>query len=414
MILRNILSTILLIIIFSLAGCQANHTTAQSDAGKSSVILISLDGFRYDYLEKYTTPNLTALAKRGVRSEALISVFPSKTFANHYSIITGLYPAHHGIISNQFWDPEYQKAFSYKDSNANKDSHWWGGEPLWNTVEKQNIKAASFFWPGSEALIQGHRASLWKRYNGAVRNYDRIDTVLSWLTLPQNLKPRFIATYFSITDEVGHEFGPESQEMRRAVMHVDSVIGSLVEGIDRMGLSEQVNIILVSDHGMATVLPDSLIFLDDMIDVNSVRILNETPFVGIWTKNGNVDEVYKTLVNKHPRMQVYTRENVPARFKFKGNPRIPEIICLTEPPWSITTRDYAKRHKDKWLYGSHGFDPEIKEMGGLFIASGPAFEKGKIIPSFENIHIYALVCHILGITPSANDGDINVFKSAIK
>ncbi len=161
---------------------------------KPTVILISLDGFRYDYLDKYSPPTLNQLAKDGVRAKWMIPSFPTKTFPNHYTVATGLYPEHHGIIENNIWD--FGVTFGLGKREEVQNSRWWLGEPIWVTAEKQGLRAGAFFFPGTEAEIAGKRPTFWKQYDGKIPNNDRVDQILTWLDLPRGRTPTDVHALF--------------------------------------------------------------------------------------------------------------------------------------------------------------------------------------------------------------------------
>lgn len=404
----------LIVLLFIFFGCAPATSTQKGGSDiKPTVILISFDGFRWDYMEKTDTPNLHALAKDGVRAKRMIPSFPSKTFPNHYTIVTGLYPENHGIVSNRMWDPSLNKSFVYKDSLSNTEDVWWGGEPIWITAVKQGQISATYFWPGSEAVIGGFRPTFYKSYDGKVPDTSRVDQVLQWLDMPVQERPTLITLYFSHTDEIGHRYGPESKEILPAIRAMDSMIGRLSDGLKARKLFDKINIIVTADHGFAGVSSDSLIFLDDYIDMNQVMAIMETPVVGLRSKDGDNQKLFSTLKGIHPRMHVFTKENMPARFHFTNNDRISPVILVADEGWSITTRSYYNKNRNYDFGGSHGYDNELVCMGAVFVAHGPAFRKGYLEEPFYNIHLYELMCRILGLKPAPNDGSIEAVKDML-
>ncbi|MDZ7307740.1 MAG: ectonucleotide pyrophosphatase/phosphodiesterase [candidate division KSB1 bacterium] len=260
-----------------------------------TVILISIDGFRHDYLDRAAAPNLQRLARNGVRAHGMIPAFPSKTFPNHYTLVTGLYPEHHGIVSNTMLDPEGKARFRISDRAAVEDSRWWGGEPLWVTAQKQGQLTATYFWVGSEAEILGTRPAYWKRYAHNTPNRARVAQVLAWLDLPKPQRPTLITLYFSTVDEAGHEFGPDSPEVMQAVAAIDTVIGTLLEGLAARDIFQQVNLIIVSDHGMAATSAGRVIHLDDYLDLQQVDVIDWTPVLALLPRPGEEEAVYQKL-----------------------------------------------------------------------------------------------------------------------
>jgi predicted AlkP superfamily pyrophosphatase or phosphodiesterase len=365
-------------------------------------------------MDKTETPNLQRLAKEGVRAKRMIPSFPSKTFPNHYTIVTGLYPENHGIVSNRMFDPAINKSFVYKDSLNNTQGFWWGGEPIWATAVKQGQRSATYFWPGSEAEVAGARPTYYEAYNGKVPDSSRVDKVLQWLDLPAEKRPTLITLYFSHTDDIGHRHGPESKEILLAIRAMDAMVGRLCNGLDARGLFDKVNIIALADHGFASTSADSLIFLDDFIDMNSVQAIIESPVVGLRSEDGDDPKVFIQLANVHPHMKVYNRETMPARFHYTKNNRISPVTLLADEGWSITTRSYYSKFKNYEFGGTHGYDNELISMGALFVAHGPAFKKGYTAEPFQNIHVYELMAHILGLKPSPNDGSLEFTRNMLK
>jgi predicted AlkP superfamily pyrophosphatase or phosphodiesterase len=386
-----------------MGGGGGGQTGTQPDP-RATVVLVSLDGFRYDYLDLYPSPNLHRLMARGVRAP-LVPVFLTKTFPNHYSVVTGLYPVHHGVVDNTMYDPEFDATFRINDTLAVRDSRWWGGEPLWVTAQKQGRVAAAFFWPGSEAEIAGVRPRYWVRYNSRVPNPTRVQQVLDWLTLAEST-PTFVTLYMSDIDGVGHDSGPANPAVAAAILRVDSAMGLLLDGIDRRGLADRVNVIVVSDHGMSKTSPDSVMALDDYIQLDLLaHTSGGNPVFGLWPKPGMEDSVYAALRGKHPHVQVWRTHEIPIRFHYRAHRRIPPILALADAGWSITTRRRdVTEHPERFSGGTHGYDDTLAVMRAIFLAQGPAFRSGIVAPAFRNIHIYDLISSVLGLAPAPNDG----------
>jgi predicted AlkP superfamily pyrophosphatase or phosphodiesterase len=375
------------------------------------LVLVSVDGWRWDYFDRASTPALHALAARGVRAEGLIPAFPSKTYPNHYTIVTGLYPAHHGIVSNNMWDDAIGERFTMSAPSA-KDTRWWGGEPLWATAVKQGQRAASMFWPGSDVEIGGVRPTEWRPFDDNFPNDARVKQVLDWLALPEGRRPSFITLYFSDVDTAGHAYGPDGRETLEAATRMDTLLGTLVAGIEASNVASRVNLLVVSDHGMSQQALDRKIFLDDYVDLAAVNVVDWNPVLHIAPKTGTVDELYTALHDRHPALTVYRREEIPAYLHYAGSPRIQPIIALAADGWTITTHvrfEQMKGHPSQ-TGGEHGYDGRYRSMHGLFVAAGPQFRRGVVVPAFENVHLYELMCRILGLKPAKNDGDPEVTR----
>ena len=391
--------------------------TPAATAPSPIVILVSIDGWRHDYFERFHPPALSSLASRGVRAEGLIPQFPSKTFPNHYTLVTGLRLAHHGIVSNNMRAPDLPGRFSMSNRDVIVDPRWWGGEPIWNTVERQGKVAAAMFWPGSEAAINGRQPTFWMKFDDDMENPRRVSQVLEWLRLPEEKRPAFLTLYFSDVDSAGHEFGPNSEEVKEAALKVDASVTELVAGVFAAGLASRVNYVVVSDHGMAALDPARVILLDDYIDLATADVVDWSPVLGLYPKDGDVERLYRALKGKHPSLAVYRRSEVPDVYRLESHPRLAPIVGIADEGWTITSRAELKRISDKgWnpARGNHGYDPKFASMQGLFIASGPRVRALGTVKPFENIHVYDFLCALLGVEPAKNDGDPAVTRSLIR
>lgn len=396
-----------------LAGCAAPKGRPPYDPppprAPQSVVLVSLDGFRADYLDRPAAVRLREIAARGVRARWMTPAFPTKTFPNHYTIVTGLHPEHHGIVSNTMRDAALG-TFRISDTIATRDGRWWGGEPIWITAEKQGRRAASFFWPGSEAAIGGMRPTRWKKYDDAFPNAPRVDSVLAWLSAPD--APAIVTLYFSIVDHAGHDFGPDAPQTDSAIATVDSMMGRLVDGLRTRGLDDKVNVVIVSDHGMHETPKDEVIALDDYIALDDVDVIDWTPVGLVQPKPGKLDAVYAALAHANPHLKVYRRADVPERFHYRAHPRIPDLVLVADEGWSISTR--SRRATWPPHGATHGWDHEAPSMRALFVAAGPAFKRGETVAPFQNIHVYDLLCRILGLAPAPNDGSPDSTRALLR
>lgn len=364
-----------------------------------------MDGFRWDYPEIYNTPNLDSMALLGVKAAAMQSCFPTKTFPNHYSMATGLYPDHHGLILNNFYADDAGGRYSIGDRNSVQDPVYYGGEPIWISAERQGLKAASFYWVGSEAL----RPSIFKLYDESVDFSSRIDSVIHWLSLPESRRPRLIMWYMHEPDKISHHFGPQSHETQKVVERLDSLVGVFRAKLRQHPLASQINFVVVSDHGMCPTSPERFIRLDSIIPDNWIqRRSGDDVVVNIAPVPEFSDTLY-TVLKKIPHISVWRKNEIPERLHFGSHPRIDEILILADSAWNIG----FSKHKN-YLNGGHGFDNRNTDMDGIFYACGPAFKKAYRQPKFINIELYNIFAKVLGIKPAENDGNIENVKGVFK
>ncbi len=376
-----------------------------AQGGQQTVVLVALDGFHPSYLDRAVSQHLRSLARKGVRARWLAPVFPTKTFPNFHSIATGLFPENHGIVSNNMRDSVLGK-FALWERDAVRDPRWWGGEPIWVTAVRQGRRAASLFWPGSDVAIQGVRPHHYRAYDRKVSNAERVRQVLEWLSLKGDHSIPLITLYLGEVDYASHEFGPDASETDSAIAGVDSAVGALLSGIRALGLERRVNLVIVSDHGMARVDPRKVVYLDDYIGADSIDAIDLGPFVSLAPIGMPGEELYRRLSRAHPRLTIYRKSEVPAAYHYRNHPRIPPIIGTLSEGWTATTRRAAADREPVSL-GEHGYPPDRESMRAIFLASGPAFRDGLVIEPFQNIHIYALLAHVLGLKPAPNDGRLD-------
>lgn len=389
---------------------QAPYKLTYRPAQLPTVILISIDGFRADYFDRGISPNLADLAGHGVRTQWMSASFPTVTFPNHYTLVTGLYPDHHGIVDNTMSDPSIQpdNHFSLSNSTAVNDERWWDeATPLWVTVQQQGGHSATMFWPGSSAPIHGIRPDHWYPFDKNVTAEQRVEHVLAWLDLPVAQRPSLVTLYFDAVDSAGHRYGPDTPRVDSAISRVDSAIGLLVSGLKKRHLYDTTNIVVVSDHGMAPVAPEHKIFLDDFTDTQALRALTTGDMAGLEPRQhastAQIAAAMTKLLAPHPHMHCWRKQDIPARLHYGANARIPPIVCLAQTGWLILPRrDTPGRYL---ALGAHGYDNEDPLMHALFIAEGPSFCSGAVAPPFPNVDLYPLLAHILHVTPEPNDGD---------
>ena len=400
--LQRLVAPVLFLLLFAL--CPKLFAQSQ----QPYVVMLSMDGFRWDYPDKCPTPNLDRMAKEGVKAQSLQPAFPSKTFANHYTMATGLYPDHHGIVENNFFDPSTGKHYSISDRKAVEDPSFYGGEPIWVTAEKQGVIAASFFWVGSEAPIQGVQPNYWKRYDHGFPFEQRIDTVIYWLSLPEAKRPHLITFYFDEPDGIGHGKGPDSEETYRVVTYLDSLVGVLQNKLEALPIADQINLIVTSDHGMGPTSHERCIRMKDYLDYHWFEEMEGyTPNLTMKVKEEFYDSAWNALTSI-PHMTAWKHGTVPDSLHYGTNPRTLDFILVADSAWSFTLTDKIPHAR-----GAHGYNPYNTDMHAIFYARGPAFRSDYVHPTFENIHLYPLICEILGLSPAPIDGKIDVVKGML-
>ncbi|UUF16384.1 MULTISPECIES: ectonucleotide pyrophosphatase/phosphodiesterase [Flavobacterium] len=379
----------------------------QAQSNKDAyVVLVSMDGFRWDYQKQFNLQNLKQIAKEGVHAKSMKPSYPSKTFPNHYSIVTGLYPDHHGIINNVFYDASLNESFSLS-SKAKNDSRFYGGNPIWNVAEQQGVKAASFFWPGSD--IDKRNPSYYKNYDNKIPYGARIDTVLKWLQLPEKQRPHLVTLYFDEPDHTGHNFGPLSPENKKMVIKMDSIMGQLSKKLDQLTIGKQINLIIVSDHGMADISNDKKVAVLDYLKpewLGYKDVIN--PIMSLQAKSGFQDSIANAL-KKVPHIKFWKSTEVPKRLHYGTNPRVHDFVIEADKGWSLVGKESTHING-----GTHGYDNDEKDMHAIFYAKGPAFKVDKIVPTFQNVSVYPLIAHILGLQIGEIDGKFIEVKNMLK
>jgi len=378
----------------------------------NKLVLISVDGFRWDYVTNYASslPNVQRLIQNGTHAKSMIPVFPSKTFPNHYTIVTGLYPESHGIVANTMYDPVFNATFSISDESAVSDARWWGGNPLWVTCEMQGLKSGMFFWPGSEAPILGVRPSLWVTYNESIPLSQRVDTILGWMDLPEALQPTLYAFYMEQVDYAGHSYGPNSTQVAQALSEVDSAIGRFLDGLEARNILDKVNILLVSDHGMTDISPERVILIDLCINLADVYVVDWSPILALIPNDpSNTQQIYESLSNCHPNLTVFLKAGTPSRFHYSNNRRITSIVGIADLGWSISNNYTLSNFPSYFSGGNHGYDPMIPDMQAVFIAHGPSIAPNEWMnTSVSNLDIYNLATYLLNIKAATNNGTLDL------
>jgi alkaline phosphatase D len=375
------------------------------------VVLVSLDGFRWDYAARDHATHLLALGRAGVWApQGMLPSFPSLTFPNHFTIVTGLYPEHHGLIGNSFYDAEKKARYAISDQQAVSDGSWYSGVPLWSLAESQGMRTACLFWPGSEAKIAGYRPTYYLHFDDKTDEEARIAQVLEWLKLPSAERPHFITLYYSDADHAGHSFGPDAPETHAAVHRLDALVGKLKAGLDATGLP--VDLVVVSDHGMVHE-QGAWITLDQFADLKGFETAGPLLYA---TDEADRERVYNQLKKASGQFEVYRLKHVPAQLHFNENAREGDPVVIPTGPYAIRAHGPAEGKPDKEpIAGMHGFDPRVMpEMKASFFAAGPDIVAGRTVLPFENVNLYPWLAHMLGLKPGKTDGSLSVLAGTLR
>lgn len=394
---------------------EAGRQNAPQQLDKPYVILISLDGYRWDYTARFQPPNLSRLIAQGVQAEGLIPCFPSKTYPNHYSIATGMTPERHNLVDNSYFDPEKGEMYTMSKRRLVEDGSWYGGIPIWVQAEKEGMVSASFFFVGSEADIQGIRPTYWYTYDGSVPEMIRVQQALDWLRLPAEIRPHLISMYFSNMDDAGHRFGPNNDaKLSEALMSLDTALGRLFDGVDSLGLP--VHFIIVSDHGMAEVAPEQFLPIDPLLNDSLYTTANNGALAHFYLRPGaDPDSVFQALQARATHARIYKTQDFPHYHNNIGNPRLGDFIALPDFPYYYSDLRRMSLLRRGGPKGEHGFDPAITDLHGIFYAQGPLLKSGLTLPRFQNVHIYPLICRLLGLSiPPDIDGRPEVLAPALR
>jgi len=396
--LKNKKINILLIIFISIIFC--------SNSNDEYVILVSFDGFRYDYVDRVETYYFDYVEKWGVKAQSLKPVFPSFTFPNHYAIATGCYSNKHKIIGNEFTTE--QGRYSYKDKNSVQDAKWYGAEPIWVTAEKNNIITATYFWVGSEAKIGGYYPTYYKEYESGINPYDKVDQAINWLELPISSRPRLVCLYFNEPDHAGHVFGPNSIEVTNEIKSSDDILGYLLKSISKLDIFNKINIVIVSDHGMVDVSENRVINIDNL---NLPGVLDgKGPVVSF-----KVDSEANFSINEFniPNVSMVSSRN---NNNLNYHNSLYDYLLIADEGWMMYKNNHIEEYSGKLpVKGMHGYDSDYMNMHAIFYAYGSRFKENYKIETFELIHIYPLLCELLGVNPNDNiDGDLKILKSILK
>jgi predicted AlkP superfamily pyrophosphatase or phosphodiesterase len=414
-------STLFSLIMVLVACCGTDAQISRSSSGRADsggvnsaehldapyVVLLSLDGFRHDYLDDIPTPAFQRMIAEGARADRMIPVFPTKTFPTHYTVATGMYAENHGLVGNRFWAPEQGGFYSMSNREVVEDGSWYRGEPIWVTAERQGMVSAAYHFVGTEAAVDGVSPTHWHRFDASVPNREKVETVLEWLALPPDRRPHMLTLYFEDLDGAGHNYGPGSRQVDRAVERVDHELGRLLEGIDALPHGDQVYVIVVSDHGMIRIDTERIHSLD-MGAFPGVQLVTSGTYASLLVEEGDrgrVQQVRDSLRAMLPESDVWLREEVPERLHYSADPRIGDIVVLAAPGSLVL----PKGRRTPSETHTHGWDNQAMGMGAVFLARGPGIRAGTRIGAFEAVHVYPLIAHLLGLraNPEA-DGRLEV------
>lgn len=392
-----------------LRGQAALPRASTAPAPRPPVLLVSVDGLSPAMLA--WAPRLSALAREGAAAAALRQAYPTLTFPNHTTLVTGLRPDRHGIVHNKMRDPVLGR-FSNSEASAD-DARWWADAvPLWVTAEQAGLPTATMFWPGSGAAIAGVRPRRWQAYDDTVPIDARVDTVLGWLAEPDATRPRFSTLYFEHVDSAAHDHGPRSAQAREAVRAVDAALGRLLDTLAARGTAT--NVLVVSDHGLADVPPGQVVVIETLVDARDAQWITDGQVVGFDPLPGRTPQAEAALLGAHAHHDCWRKADLPARWRFGTHARVPAIVCQMHAGWDALPRERAARRQAGATRGSHGYDNALASMHAVFIASGPAFRAGARVGVVDNVDVYPLLARLVGVVPRAHDGDARTFDGLLR
>lgn len=383
---------------FVVVGSANAAEAADSDTTRPYLILISIDGFRHDYQERFPTPALDRIARRGVRAEAMQPVWPTLTFPNHYSIATGLYPAAHGIVANEFADEQRQHWYRYKDRDTVQDGRWYRGVPLWVAAERAGMHSAAFYFVGTEAPVAGISLSHWRTFDASVPGETRIRQALDWLKLPVGERPQVIALYFEQVDEASHRYGPGSAESIAAIARVDGWIGELLDGIEKSGLREQLHIVVVSDHGQGEYRRDvEPLVLSEFLNLEGITVVESGAFAMLYLDEENPARTLQIRDAVNARWQnghAWLPDEAPDFWHVSNSRRLGDVLLQADAGFAVLS---SRELNKKMTPGDHGWSPNMRDMHGIFLAAGPRLPAGRRINTIRVTDVYPLLLELIGL-----------------
>jgi predicted AlkP superfamily pyrophosphatase or phosphodiesterase len=399
--------------VLAVAIASSGGINSAEHINKPSVLMISIDGFRFDYIEKFGAENLAQIAAQGVRAESMKPSFPSLTFPNHITLVTGRYPGNHGIVSNTFYDEDRHEKYSIGDGKTVRDSSWYLSDALWTIAERAGMVSGIYFWVGSESKIGGVDPTYFMPYSDDAPNADRVAKIKEWLMMPEERRPHLLGLYFSDVDSAGHKFGTDAEETKAAVLSIDGYVGELDRFITEHNLN--VNIIVVSDHGMQNLDTKKVVELGLMADLSQFTWGDKGAVVNLYSDDeANVQRAFMDLKLNEEHYKVYRRHELPENYRYAHPTRVGDLVVVAEMPYYLLDKVTPEKPL-KLNRATHGWDPINQNMHALFIAKGPQIKSGLTISTFENVNVFPLVLDILGLEAKApHDGDAEVLKPILK
>ncbi|XP_034006312.1 ectonucleotide pyrophosphatase/phosphodiesterase family member 5 [Trematomus bernacchii] len=391
----------LLLPLVSLHSVNQHGRRSHSAKERPKLLLVSFDGFRWDYINRVPTLNFHNIIDNGVMVEHVENVYITKTYPNHYSLVTGLYAETHGIVANEMYDPVLNRSFSMETDSVYESRWWEAAVPLWVSIQKAGGRSGAAMWPGSDVKIHGMFPNRYLLYNASVSFETRVERLIEWFSAPKEAAVDFGVLYWEEPDESGHKLGPESPLMDVVIAGIDEKLGFLMNELKKAGLYEKVNLIVTSDHGMAQLSSDKIIELDEYVSRDLYTWVDKSPVVALLPKEGKLDEIYDKLVDVNPNMVVYKKDDIPEHFHYQHNVRIMPILIAAKEGWTV-----MQNRTGPFMLGNHGFDNTLHSMQPVFVARGPAFRQNYIKPFMRSVDLYPLMCHILSTPPLPNNGSL--------
>jgi predicted AlkP superfamily pyrophosphatase or phosphodiesterase len=377
--------------------------------------MLSFDGFRHDYPERWRLPALERMARQGARAAALVPAFPTKTFPNHFTLVTGMRPGRHGLVGNDMWDPAFRARYAIWDTVATGDARWYAAEPIWVTAERQGVKAATYFWPVSNAAFGGVRPSYWRHYDHDIPDSARIDTMLLWLRLPPAQRPHLVLGYLSIVDDSAHRHGPDAAPTRTAAELADRMLARLRDGIARLPIADSVTVVVVSDHGLTRT--DSVEYLEDYVPLgDTVAVVAASTYAQLFF-DGDPEKTERawSALRRLPHAHAWKRADIPARLGLRESPRAGDVYVLMDPPYLVERSRRGRSADWRPNPGNHGFDAALPDMHGIFFAAGPRVVPGSRLGPMENVGVYPFIAHLLGLQPPPGlDGTLDATRPILR